>query len=158
MIALAGIPTNRAAFLDMIAFSEIGPELLAASDNGYNVLVGGTLFNGYADHPRQLVFLPKLGIYSTAAGRYQLLARYFDYYKALLGVPDYSPESQDAVALQQIRECEAAMDMIDMGNLSAAIGLCAHLWASLPGSSYGQPQSEMTALMAAYQASGGTLA
>ena len=82
MIALAGVTTNRAAFLDMIAFSEIGPDLLAKSDNGYNILCGSTpahplLFNSYGDHPRQAMFLPKLGIYSTAAGRYQLLARYF---------------------------------------------------------------------------------
>jgi muramidase (phage lysozyme) len=158
MIALAGVPVNRAAFLDMIAFSEIGTELLAKSDNGYDVLVGGTLFNGYADHPRQPIFLPKLGICSTAAGRYQLLARYFDDYKALLGLPDFSPDNQDAIALQQIRESGLAMDMIDAGNLGGAIGLCAHLWASLPGSCYGQPQSETGALVAAYQASGGTLA
>ena len=82
MIALAGVPVNRAAFLDMIAFSEMAPCCCPNSDNGYDVIVGGTLFNGYADHPRQPIFLPKLGIYSTAAGRYQLLARYFDDYKA----------------------------------------------------------------------------
>jgi muramidase (phage lysozyme) len=141
----------------MIAFSE-GTSPIPNSDNGYRVIVGGTLFSGYADHPRQLVFLPKLGIYSTAAGRYQLLARYFDDYKALLGLPDFSPESQDAIALQQIRESGLAMDMIDAGNLGGAIGLCAHLWASLPGSGYSQPESETGALVAAYQASGGTLA
>ena len=125
MIALAGVPANRSAFLDMIAFSE-GTSPIPNSDNGYRVIVGGTLFSGYADHPRQLVFLPKLGIYSTAAGRYQLLARYFDDYKALLGLPDFSPDSQDAIALQQIRESGLAMDMIDAGNLGGAIGLCAH--------------------------------
>ena len=33
MIALAGVPVNRAAFLDMIAFSEIGTELLPNTDD-----------------------------------------------------------------------------------------------------------------------------
>jgi hypothetical protein len=33
---------NLKAFLDMIAWSEIGPALLAKSDNGYNVCVGST--------------------------------------------------------------------------------------------------------------------
>jgi muramidase (phage lysozyme) len=136
MIALAGIPTNRAAFLDMIAFSEIGPELLAKSDNGYNCMVGGTLFDGYADHPREPVFLPKLGIYSTAAGRYQLLARYFDDYRALLSLPDFSPECQDQIALRQITECDA-LETIDLGQLGVAVGLCAHIWASLPRAGYG---------------------
>jgi hypothetical protein len=31
---------NLAAFLDMIAVSEIGPKLLSKSDDGYNVVVG----------------------------------------------------------------------------------------------------------------------
>jgi muramidase (phage lysozyme) len=157
MIALAGIPANRAAFLDMIAWSE-GTSRISDSDNGYNVLVGGTLFEGYADHPRQLVFLPKLGIYSTAAGRYQLLARYFDDYKATLGLSDFLPESQDVIALEQIKECGAAEDMIDMGNLLAAIGLCAHIWASLPGSSYGQLENTFVELANAFKSSGGELA
>jgi muramidase (phage lysozyme) len=159
MIALAGVPSNRAAFLDMIAFSELGAALLAESDNGYNILVGSTpgkplLFASYADHPR--IFNSAMD--STGAGRYQLLERYFDDYKAMLDLPDFSPESQDAIALQQIRECGAALDMIDMGNLSTAVGLCAHIWASLPGAGYGQPENSMTALAEAYQASGGTLA
>jgi len=47
---------NRCAFLDMIAHSEIGPELLAVSDDGYDVLVGSTaahplLFKDYRTHP-----------------------------------------------------------------------------------------------------------
>lgn len=157
MIALAGVPTNRAAFLDMIAFSEIGPELLTKSDNGYNCMVGGELFDSYADHPRQAVFLPKLRIYSTAAGRYQVLTRYFDDYKASLDLPDFSPESQDTIALQQIRESGAAMDMIDTGNLTAATRLCAHIWASLPGAGYGQSENDLATLTTAFQASGGTV-
>jgi muramidase (phage lysozyme) len=156
MIALPGVPTNRAAFLDMIAWSE-GTSRIEGSDNGYNVIVGGDLFTGYADHPRQLVFLPELGIYSTAAGRYQVLARYFDDYKAMLKLQDFSPESQDTIALQQIKEC-GALEVIDTGNLSAAVAFCAHIWASLPGAGYGQPENDLAALTSTYQASGGTIA
>ena len=90
----------------MIAWSE-GTTRIESSDNGYNVLVGGAQFDGYADHPRQLVFLPKLGVYSTAAGRYQLLARYFDDYRASLGLPDFSPESQ--ASLRSNRSRNAAL-------------------------------------------------
>ena len=77
---------NLAAFLDMIAVSEIGPKLLSKSDDGYNVVVGGTLFEDYSQHPSILVPLPKLGISSTAAGRYQLLRRYFVAYKKQLNL------------------------------------------------------------------------
>ncbi|CAM4377987.1 Endolysin [Comamonas aquatilis] len=76
-------------------------------DRGYDVLVGGGQFSGYADHPRQLIDLPRLKIKSTAAGRYQLLSRYFDAYKRLLGLKDFSPLSQDLIAIQQIRERRA---------------------------------------------------
>ncbi len=60
---------NQKAFLDMISISE---GTYGKGDNGYNVIVGGALWeHGYADHPRVLVDFPKLGIKSTAAGRYQ---------------------------------------------------------------------------------------
>lgn len=148
---------NLCAFLDTIATSEIGATLLAASDNGYNVLVGGMLFEGYDDHPRKLVWLPRLNISSTAAGRYQLLARYFDSYKALLGLQDFSPASQDAIAVQQIRECRA-LPMVEAGDIVAALGRCAHIWASLPGAGYGQHENNLAGLETAYVNAGGVLA
>lgn len=146
---------NRRAFLDMIAFSEGTPRY--GDQAGYNVIVGGGLFDSYADHPRKLVDLPKLGIKSTAAGRYQLLSRYFDHYKNALGLPDFSPHSQDMIALQQIRECRA-LDDIDAGRLEAAIIKCAHIWASLPGAGYGQHENPYHLLMAAYEKAGGVVA
>lgn len=152
---------NRSAFLDAIAYSELGPDLLANSDDGYNVLVGSTaeaphLFPSYADHPRVSVYLPRLGLYSTAAGRYQLLARYFDAYKAQLHLADFSPLSQDTIAIQQIRECKA-LDLIDSGAFDAAVAACAHIWASLPGSPYGQHVNSIESLRAAYTNAGGVL-
>ena len=152
---------NRKAFLDMIAFSEIGPDLLKKSDNGYNVIVGSTarnpnLFYSYKDHPRQLVKLGP-GLLSTAAGRYQLLARYFDIYKNLLHLPDFSPSSQDAIAIQQIHECRA-LDDVDNGNFNEAVRKVSRIWASLPGAGYGQHENELAALQSAYVAAGGTLA
>ena len=147
--------SNRRAFLDTIAVSEIGAKLLAESDNGYNVLVGGALFNSYADHPRILVNLGN-GLKSTAAGRYQLLERYYDAYKAELGLPDFSPESQDAIALQQIKESNA-LDDIDAGNFDTAVARIAHIWASLPGANYGQHEQKMDFLRQAYLGAGCTL-
>jgi muramidase (phage lysozyme) len=156
------VTPNQIAFLDAIAFSELGERLMAASDDGYNVVVGSTpknpiLFSDYSDHPRRLVTLPALGIKSTAAGRYQLLARYFDAYKKQLGLKDFSPASQDAIALQQIRECKALAD-VDTGNFAAAVAKCRRIWASLPGSPYGQHTNSLDDLQAAFVRSGGRLA
>jgi len=143
---------NQKAFLDMIAWSE-GTTRVQGSDDGYNVLVGGTIFNGYDDHPRILVRLnPQL--YSSAAGRYQLLKRYFDHYKALLGLLDFRPISQDAIALEQIKECRA-LDDIEAGRIETAIRKCAHIWASFPGSGYGQHENRLVDLLEAYKKAGG---
>ena len=48
-----------------------------------------------------------------------------------------SLQSQDAVALQQIKE-RGALPMIDRGDIRQAIDRCSNIWASLPGAGYGQ--------------------
>ncbi|OUL11607.1 lysozyme [bacterium AM6] len=149
---------NVAAFLDMLAWSE-GTDngKQPTKDRGYDVIVGGQLFNGYADHPRVLVPLPKLGIQSTAAGRYQLLRRYYDAYRKTLGLKDFSPLSQDMIALQQIRE-RRALPLIQAGKLSEAIKEVRNIWASLPGAGYGQHEHKLADLVAVYRKADGTVA
>lgn len=144
---------NRKAFLQMIAEAEGTKN---KGFDGYNVVVGGELFTSYADHPRKLVNLPKLGINSTAAGRYQILSRYWDHYKIALKLNDFSPESQDTVALQLIREC-GALDDIDNGKIEQAIQKCASRWASFPGSKYGQRTRTMDFMLSAYYRAGGAV-
>ena len=153
LAALGG--SNVAAFLDMLAFSE-GTDngRQPTRDHGYDVLVGGGLFTGYADHPRIVVDLPRLGIKSTGAGRYQLLARYYDVYKRQLGLADFGPAAQDAIAIQQIRERGALAD-IKAGRLADAIAKCRNIWASLPGAGYGQHEQKFEQLRAHYLLCGG---
>lgn len=146
-------PPNLAAFLDMLAWSE--GTIKFGADDGYNVMVGGHLFNSYADHPRVLVKINDT-LYSTAAGRYQELERNYDHYKSMLCLPDFGPVSQDRIAIQQISECRA-MPLIANGNLAGAIQACAHIWASLPGAGYNQPENPYTGLAAAYLRAGGGL-
>jgi len=151
--------SNEKAFLDMLAWSEVGPGLLAKSDNGYNVLVGSTpmfprLFYDYSDHPRTLVKLnDKLS--STAAGRYQILKRTFDAYKARLNLPDFSPASQDRIALQLIRE-RGALKNINEGKVIEAIHKVRNIWASLPGAGYGQHEHKLTDLVREFIKAGGS--
>ncbi|WP_329768940.1 glycoside hydrolase family 104 protein [Stenotrophomonas maltophilia] len=149
---------NVVAFLDMLAWSEgTDKSSHATNDRGYDVLVGGQLFNGYADHPRVLVDLPKLKIQSTAAGRYQLLRRYYDAYRKSLGLKDFSPLSQDLIALQQIRE-RRALPLIQAGRIAEAIKAVSNIWASLPGAGYGQHEHKLESLLAIYRKAGGTVA
>lgn len=149
---------NVVAFLDMLAWSEGTDHPNQRSENdGYDVIVGGSLFSDYADHPRRLIALPRLGIKSTAAGRYQLLSRYWDAYRKQLGLRDFGPINQDKVALQQIRERRALTD-IQAGRIEQAIAKCRNIWASLPGAGYGQHEHRLDALLAAYREAGGQIA
>lgn len=158
---------NVNAFLDTLAVSELGQDLIDVSDDGYNVIVGSTaskpvLFNNYADHPRRLVTLtikgqkgtePKL-IRSTAAGRYQLLSRYFDAYRSQLRLQDFGPYSQDMIAIQLIRECKA-VDLILKGKIAEALVACKSRWASLPGAGYGQHEHDLEYLCQVFFQKGG---
>lgn len=151
--------SNVCAFLDLIAWSE-GTDngRQATKDDGYDVVVGGGLFDSYADHPRRLISLPSLGIKSTAAGRYQILSRYWDHYRKQLGLKSgFTPENQDRIALQLIRECKA-LDDIKAGRIEQAIHKCRSRWASLPGAGYGQHEHKVSNLVAAYSKAGGSLA
>lgn len=150
------INKNRKAFLDMIAVSE-GTK--GRGDDGYNVMYGGCLFEDYSDHPRKLHTFKIKGrdVTSSAAGRYQLLSRYFDAYKKQLKLPDFSPASQDQIALQQIKERRALPD-IDAGRIPEAVIRCSNIWASFPGAGYNQHEQDMAVLIQAYKDAGGNLA
>lgn len=124
-------------------------------NHGYDVIVGGELFTDYSDHPRKLVKLNSK-LKSTAAGRYQLLSRWWDAYRKQLGLKDFSPKSQDAVALQQIKE-RGALPMIDSGDIRQAIDRCSNIWASLPGAGYGQYEHKIGDLIARFKEAGGVV-
>ena len=134
-------------FLDMISYAE-GTDRFG-NDRGYNVIVGGSLFDDYSDHPRKLVKLPRYNISSTAAGRYQILSRYWDHYKAQLKLPDFGHESQDRYAIQQIKE-QRALPLILSGDIHGAIMRCSNIWASFPNAGYGQREVEMNDLLEFY--------
>lgn len=142
--------TNVLAFLDMLAWSE-GTSTIDHSDDGYNVLVGGTLFSDYSAHPRKLIDLPRYGIKSTAAGRYQFLARTWDSLVSLYHFRGrFTPAAQDLAAVKLLDEC-GALGLIREGEIEQAITAAAPIWASLPGAGYGQREHELSALLCNYE-------
>lgn len=150
---------NIAAFLSMLRYAEgtAGPE-------GYRTLFGGSLFDSFDDHPRQAVRYGQL--WTTAAGAYQLMAvsplpgggttrvNTWDRIRAKLQLPDFSPASQDAAAIELIRERGALGDVM-AGRLATAVRKCAPVWASLPGAGYNQPERQYASLAAAFASAGG---
>jgi muramidase (phage lysozyme) len=153
------------AFLDLIAWSEGTSRSTLTKNNGYDVIVSGvdgpSILTSYADHPfaggrAPVLVCAEPQLYSTAAGRYQLLLRWWEPYKAMLKLPDFSPASQDAVAIQQIKE-RLALPMIESGNIQGAIAACSNIWASLPGNDYAQAGGHtMEALLTQFNTLSGT--
>jgi muramidase (phage lysozyme) len=100
--------------------------------NPYAVLFGGQEIKDLSQHPNKLI---EKGRYkTTAAGAYQFLYRTW----RGLGFRSFSPENQDLAAVKLISQQGALNDVVN-GNFEAAIKKCAPIWASLPGSPYGQP-------------------
>ena len=142
--------SNLAAFLRVIREGETSQD-----DNAYRTIVGGGYFDSFADHPRKLVYIPSLGVSSTAAGAYQFLSRTWDGVAKRLGLPDFSPESQDKAAVELIRQRGALAD-VEAGRLEDAIRKCNKEWASLPGSPYGQHTISLARCKSVYETYGGT--
>ncbi|NYT38853.1 lysozyme [Allopusillimonas soli] len=146
---------NVCAFLDAIAFTEgTDNNRQPTNDDGYDVLVGGTLFTDYSRHPNKLVRL-SASLSSTAAGRYQILYRFWKAYQQRLRLPDFSPLSQDLYAINQLKE-QRAYGRILAGEFEKAVLRVNDIWASLPESPYGQHTYSMSEMKAVYIMHGGT--
>ncbi len=159
--------SNINAFLWMIRVAEgtDGP-------NGYRMMFGKALFTSWADHPRRAVqFVNKLGkkLWTSAAGAYQFMAispttggkktsvNTWDRLKAKLGLPDFSPDSQDAAAVELIREAGALADVI-AGRFDQAVNKVRGIWASMPGAGQAQREVALAELRGAFVRAGGVLA
>lgn len=161
---------NRVALLAVIRRSEGTATSPATKHAGYDVIVTGAdgvpeVFSDFSCHPfatgrpSKLIRPARPGskaLYSTAAGGYQELVGNWAYYAPLLGLKDFGPESQDAMALQQIKEF-GGLPLIDAGDFTGTIKKIAPLWASLPGANYGQPERAIATLQAWYISAGGSL-
>lgn len=127
-----GLPKNVEKFLMLITFTEGTDQ----QGTPYNELFGFSNFVGYDKHPGILI---KASNYSsTAAGRYQILKRT----AKALKMADFTPESQDLAAIKLIKNAKAYDDVI-AGRWESAIEKTNKIWASLPGSPYGQPTHKL---------------
>lgn len=121
---------NTKRFLDFLAKAE-------GAD--YNVITGGSRFDDFSRHPGVVGMVTKQGP-STAAGRYQITKTTYNDVAPKLGISDFSPESQDRIAVELIRRGGALKD-VESGDFNAAIQKLGGTWASLPSSPYaGHPR------------------
>ena len=159
---------NLTAFLAMLRKAETGTDGMDA----YGMMFGRRRFSDFSDHPRtpaQFTAADGVRLWTSAAGAYQFMAvspiptggsthvDTWDRLRAKLNLPDFSPASQDAAAVQLLVDCDALAD-IRAGRFDAAVSASRRIWASLPGAGYGQPERSLASLRTAYTAAGGFFA
>ena len=163
---LVGGDEARPSNLDALAQSNLNAFLMCvracegtAGPDGYRTLFGGKLFDDFAEHPNvRTSFRQTDGTYgfTTAAGAYQIIFSTWDRLRRKLGLPDFSPASQDRAAIELITE-RNALDAARAGDVREAIGKCWPVWASLPGSTYLQPTRAEAFALNAYTDAGGVI-
>ncbi|MEG4107867.1 glycoside hydrolase family 104 protein [Microcoleus sp. S13_C5] len=133
------------AFLDTIAAAEG-----TASPDGYRTLYTGTKFVSFQDHPREMRCGRRYGkkLCSDAAGRYQFLSTTWDRFAKKFSISDFSPQNQDLVAVELIRE-KGALEDIEAGRLEPAVRKLAYIWPSFRRYG-GSVESSMPKLEAMY--------
>jgi lysozyme len=72
-----------------------------------------------------------------------------------LALTDFSPPNQDKAAIYLIQRRGALTD-VKAGNFTKAVEKCKNVWASLPGSPYGQNPKRYAEAVSYYKQAGGT--
>lgn len=156
-----------AAFLYMIRSAEHrASDVRTGAD--YGTFFGGGRFTNFADHPVNTGELkgvplkpewcraagfPSGRCVSTAAGAYQFTRPTWNELRAAgrwgPRLPDFSPASQDEAAVRLLGRLGVPA-MLAAGDLQGAIRTASARWASLPGSTSGQPQKSMAFALAKF--------
>lgn len=126
---------NAKDYLNMLAESE---GTANQGDNGYNIMFRGGKIADYKAHPNQRhEYIDKQGRkgVSTAAGRYQFIHSTYQETAKKLGITDFSPESQDKVAIALM--LERGVDFNDGADLATNVNKINNTWTSLTGSTVG---------------------
>jgi muramidase (phage lysozyme) len=126
--------------------------------DGYSYIFGSSKannlrFTGFKSHPR--IKRPFGKTFSDAAGAYQIMSDTYDDLSKRLGLSDFTPHTQDLMCVELISQRGQLQNAID-GKFDQVIKGINTIWASLPGSPYGQPTHTLTECIVWYANSGGT--
>lgn len=123
------------------------------SGDDYSVLYGGGHFSDFSRHPNVRVPFtnPATGKadFSTAAGAYQINFPTYVDFAARMGVSDFTPETQDAMALAILRNL-GAVRALENNDVPLAFTLAGRRWASMPGSTAQQGAKSINTVVAFY--------
>lgn len=146
--------SNVSAFLKAIAEAEGG-----GYDFKYGAIKGKRddpwRFTDFSTHPGA-----GAGGKTTAAGMYQITIDTWRQHGGKMGLTDFSPKSQDLMAIELLRSV-GAMEKIQAGDVAGAIKPAANKWAALPmgpgvGNRYpAQPYMKYEDFLSSYHLAGG---
>lgn len=142
------LSSRMSAFLATIRWAETG----TSGKESYTKLVfNGTFNNNFATHPRTKQCAPINGrnVCSTAAGAYQMLDISWNDLAPDLGLKDFSPSSQDRMAIEYIRRNKAIRD-VEAGNFEVAACKVGKIWGSFPCNNYNQNAKSLDKLQGYY--------
>lgn len=159
------IPERSAALPDVSAKSNLTQEDLRALSQDQNVrklldaiswaegadygtLVGGGQFSDFSRHPKKSIHIGRLGVNSTAAGRYQFMSKTWDGLVKEFGFTDFTPETQDMAAIALLQRRGVLKDVL-AGNWEKVVNSqgMSQEWASFPKDVYGQGGKSAEVLM-----------
>lgn len=136
------------AFLATIRWAETG----TSEPESYRKLVFNGTFNNFSTHPLKKQCAPINGknVCSTAAGAYQMLDKSWYDLQPKLNLKDFSPASQDNMAIEYIRRNNALSD-VEAGRFDKAACKVGRIWASFICNSYNQNPRTIEELRSYYQ-------
>jgi muramidase (phage lysozyme) len=114
-------------------------------------------FNDYSTHPG-----PGVGGVTTAAGKYQInRATWQDHAEHRMGLTDFTPETQDLIAVSMLRGL-GVIENIKGGDIEGALSQASKQWAALPmgrgqAGRHNQPYVGFEHFEATYKAAGGVV-
>jgi muramidase (phage lysozyme) len=106
------------------------------------------------DHPRRVVHIDRLQLFSSAAGAYQFLTRTWDEMVEQYGFENFGPQCQDEAAIALFAR-RKALDAAIGGALALWLEKCSYEWASLPPGRYGQGELTIERVVQVYKEWGG---
>lgn len=149
--ATASAETNLAAFLALIRRIEAGDR--------YDIIAGGDTFTDYSEHPFILAADRPRPAGTTAAGAYQMVVGTWKMARNALGLPDFSPESQDraAVWIMDVKRPGALADVL-AGNFDSAVNRLTEEWDAFKRIKAGTYNVTLAQARGLYEQNGGTFA
>lgn len=133
LLPVAAGERNLDAFLRLLRRLEVGtdaPEGYARVHDAVARVMGSQYLTSLKDHPR--VRAKFGGSTTSAAGGYQFQMGTWDNAARALGLPDFTPASQDAAATYLIKGRGALLDIL-AGKIKSAVAKLRNEWSSLPG-------------------------